>query len=129
VTTTKRAAINEWAGPIRALLGTRDARGSLARADVADIDSINFIQLNVCESLIAENVAGRDTSALLGSNERRQRAKERIVKPPLGWLLSKVARDWMDASLTPGDTITSSDCRKNNVSEMKKVDSLLRLTR
>ncbi len=126
--TARRAAIVEWAGPIRALLGTRDARGSLARADIADIDSVEFIQLNVCESLIADEASGRDTASLLGSNERRQRARERIVSPPLGWLLSKVARDWMDASLTRSDsTSIPSRCRESNERAIQRIDALLRL--
>ncbi|MDO8501352.1 MAG: hypothetical protein Q7S20_05885 [Gemmatimonadaceae bacterium] len=128
VLTTRHSAVVEWFGPIRALLGTRDARGSLARADIADVDSVHFIQLNVCESLLADDSSNPDSAELLGSSERRQRAKERIVSPPLGWLLSKVARDWMDASLTAGDgKARPSRCRRSNEHAIQKIDSLLRL--
>jgi hypothetical protein len=128
VLTTSHSAIVEVAGPIRALLATRDARGALARADIADVDSVPFIQLNVCESLLSNDIPGLDTTSLLGSTARRQRARERIVSPPLGWLLSKVARDWMDASLSPGNGWSSpSACRQMNQLAIQRIDSLLKL--
>lgn len=124
----KRGAITDWAGPIRALLATRDARGSLSRAAIADVDGIPFYQLNVCGSLVSEGSAADDTSGLLESKARRERAKQRIVSPPLGWLLSKAARDWMDASLS-GDSTSGrpSACRRQNAAVLAKVDSLLKL--
>ena len=125
VLTTRRSAIVEWAAPVRALFRTRDARGSLARADIATRRDIRFVQLNVCDSLVARGGTAAD-SAILGSKERQKLAEERVVAPPLGWILSKAARDWMDSSLTRG-AITSrpSRCRRENVAALDMLDSLL----
>ncbi|HVF39881.1 MAG TPA: hypothetical protein VM939_08270 [Gemmatimonadaceae bacterium] len=125
VLTTKRSAIVEWAGPIRALFRTRDARGSLARADIAQRRDIRFVQLSVCDSLVSRGKSKGDTT-LLGSKRRERLAEERVIAPPLGWLLSKLARDWMDSSLTGGDTSSSpSRCRKDNAAALEMLSSLL----
>jgi len=115
----------EWAAPVRALFRTRDARGSLARADIATRRDIRFVQLNVCDSLVARDGTPAD-GAILGSKERQKLAEERVVAPPLGWILSQAARDWMDSSLTRG-AITSrpSRCRRENVAALDMLDSLL----
>jgi hypothetical protein len=109
---TARSAVIDWFGPIKALLSTRDARGSLSRADIAALSKVDFMQLSVCDSLIA-----RDTGQVAAL------ARERVISPPLGWQLSKVARDWMDSSLTAGPRATT--CRRNNAEAMRKLQSAL----
>ena len=121
--TQSRSAIIEWLGPLRAILSTRGARGSLSRADVADLDNVVFLQLNVCDVLSAGDTTDVGAPAReIGSEASEDRARDRIISPPLGWLLSKVARDWMDRSLTPGP----SRCRRNNTLAM---DSIMHLVR
>jgi len=122
---TERSAVIEWLGPIKALLSTRDARGSLSRADIKALLDTNFIQLNVCDSLVASNRFDGD-SAALGSVEREKQGRERVVSPPLGWLLSKVARDWMDSSLTTGAVaVRASQCRRNNAAAFRRLQTAL----
>ncbi|MFN8572372.1 MAG: hypothetical protein U0132_09965 [Gemmatimonadaceae bacterium] len=96
---TKRAAGGEWFAPLRALLATRDARGAFARAETArelaerptGAHAGFFYQLNVCDSLSAPlDPAAKDSIATV---------RDRVVNPPLGWLLSAPARRWMDFSL------------------------------
>lgn len=126
IVTAKRGAMVEWAGPIRALLATRNARGSLSRADIRHTFKRDFYQLNVCESLFATASAAQDTSGLLEGQQRRERAKERLVSPPLGWLLSRAAQDWMDASLTlAGDGAAASACRRKNVEAIESIRRLI----
>ena len=85
----------------------------------------NFIQLNVCDSLVASNRFDGD-SAALGSVEREKQGRERVVSPPLGWLLSKVARDWMDSSLTTGAvSVKASQCRRNNAAAFRRLQTAL----
>jgi|GEM_PF-1862597 len=123
---TPRSAVVDWLGPIRALLSTRDARGSLSRADIADLPNVEFIQLNVCDALIAADTSDGDT-ATLGSVEREKQGRERVISPPLGWLLSKVARDWMDSSLTAGvASLRPSECRRRNVAAFRRLQDALR---
>jgi hypothetical protein len=110
---TARSAVIEWVGPIKALLSARDARGSLSRADIAALSKVEFLQLSVCDSLIAA-----DTGKVVAL------ARERVISPPLGWQLSKVARDWMDSSLTDG--ARSSTCRRQNASAMRNLEAALR---
>ena len=120
----RRAAVVEWFGPLRAVMSTRGARGSLSRADIADLRDVTFLQLNVCDVLIAADTT--DSKAFtLESSESEERARQRVISPPLGWLLSKVARDWMDASLNAHETrLRPSRCRMKNA---KVVDSLATL--
>jgi hypothetical protein len=108
-----RSPVIDWFGPIKALLSTRDARGSLSRADIAALSRVDFMQLSVCDSLIA-----RDTGEVAAL------ARERVISPPLGWQLSKVARDWMDSSLTAG--ARSTECRWRNADAMRRLQSALR---
>jgi hypothetical protein len=125
VPTVPRATVVEWFGPLRALLSTRDARGSLSRADIADLPYAHFIQLNVCDALIAADTTDSNASTL-GSREREDRARERVISPPLGWLLSKVARDWMDSSLTRGaPAMRPSKCRMDNAAAVAYLSALL----
>jgi hypothetical protein len=124
--TEPRASIIEWLGPVNAIMSTRGARGSLSRADVADIRDVIFLQLNVCDVLIAADTTASDAFTL-ESPESEARGRQRVVSPPLGWLLSKVARDWMDASLNAQETkLRPSACRVQNV---KVADSLSKLLR
>jgi hypothetical protein len=121
-----RASLIEWFGPPRAVLSTMTARGSLSRADVADIHGVAFLQLNVCDALIAADTTESEAHTL-ESAESEERARQRVISPPLGWLLSRVARDWMDASLDPHESrMRPSRCRMRNA---KVVDSLSRLLR
>ena len=122
--TMPRAAVVEWLGPVRAVMSTRGARGSLSRADIADIRDVAFLQLNVCDVLIAADTTDSEAFTL-ESSESEERARQRVISPPLGWLLSKVARDWMDTSLNPHETrLRPSRCRLRNA---KVIDSLATL--
>ena len=118
-----RSAMSEWLGPIRAILSTREARGSLSRADIADLSNVKFFQLNVCDALTAGDTTDvKQFDPVLRSEASEERARDRVISPPLGWLLSKVARDWMDKSLTRGP----SRCRINNVIVMDSIQHLVR---
>jgi hypothetical protein len=118
-----RSAMSEWLGPIRAILSTREARGSLSRADIADLSNVKFFQLNVCDALTAGDTTDvKQFDPVLRSEASEERARDRVISPPLGWLLSKVARDWMDKSLTRGP----SRCRINNVMVMDSIQHLVR---
>jgi hypothetical protein len=87
--TFRSAAADELLSPFRALYRTRDARGSFARASLRAIAGDHFLQLDVCD----------ETPPSSDESEKVEKARARVVSPPLGWLLSKLARDWMDASL------------------------------
>jgi len=122
---TARSAVIDWLGPIKALLSTRDARGSLSRADIVALSNVEFFQLDVCDALIAADTTTADTSTL-GSVAREKQGRERVVSPPLGWLLSKVARDWMDSSLTAGSaSLRPSQCRRNNAAAFRRLQTIL----
>ena len=124
--TMPRAAVSEWLGPVRAIMSTRGARGSLSRADIADLSYVHFLQLNVCDSLIANNTP--DSAAFaLKSEAREERGRERVISPPLGWLLSQVARDWMDASLSAREpNLRPSACRMKNAAVVDRLVQILR---
>ena len=112
--TVSRTAVSEWLGPVRAVLSARNARGSLSRSDIADLEGVTFMQLSVCDSLVTQ-ARSDTTNFTLGSRAREERGRERVISPPLGWLLSKVARDWMDSSLTAGSAGSrASACRRSN---------------
>lgn len=96
---SKRGSAGEWFAPLRALLATRGARGSLAqRQTVRQTSQNRFYQLNVCDSLRSTAKIQADSTDS-GPPGLRQTTRERIVNPPLGWMLSAQARRWMDASL------------------------------
>jgi hypothetical protein len=123
--TAPRSALADWLGPIRALMSTREARGSLSRAAIIDLPNVEFIQLNVCDALIAADTL--DAGLTTASTQRQKRGRERVISPPLGWQLSKVARDWMDSSLTPGaDSLRPSRCRRNNAAALERLQAMLR---
>ena len=118
-----RSAMSEWLGPIRAILSTREARGSLSRADIADLNNVKFFQLNVCDALTAGDTTDvAEYNPELPSEASEERARDRVISPPLGWLLSKVARGWMDKSLTRGP----SRCRIANAAVMDSIGYLVR---
>ena len=123
---TARSAVIDWLGPIKALLSTRDARGSLSRADIVALSNVEFFQLNVCDALIAADTTTTADTSTLGSVAREKQGRERVVSPPLGWLLSKVARDWMDSSLTAGSaSLRPSQCRRNNAAAFRRLQAIL----
>lgn len=118
----------EWLSPLLALLGARNARGSLARADVAADSGVRVFQLNVCDSLYAGTAAA--------DSARARVVRDRVVNPPLGWQLSRLARDWMDASLTTGirrsfpnptdsARVLGAPCRAHNVATLDSIVGLL----
>jgi hypothetical protein len=123
----QRTVAGEWLSPVDALLNARDARGSLARAEMAKAPGVSFLQLNVCDSLSY----GRPKDSA-----QVRIARERVVHPPLGWELSRLARTWMDSSLTPGPRPPSSgrvdpagvlgpSCRWRNAETLDSVVALL----
>jgi hypothetical protein len=120
-----RGPQGEVAAPILALVNTRGARGNLARAAIKATPNVRFLQLSVCDSL---PVAGADSA-------RRQKARERVVNPPLGWQLSLLARNWMDASLGIGSRPEAmaagpgSRCRDENLRQMRVILDQLQRTR
>ena len=123
--TAPRSAVADWLGPLRALLSTREARGSLSRADIADLPNVEFLQLNVCDALVAADTLDGSSSGP-GSRERAKQGRERVISPPLGWQLSKVARDWMDSSLTPGASSSRpSECRRRNAQALARLERVL----
>ncbi len=123
---TGRSVAAEWLSPLLTLLNTRDARGTLARAQMEHGRGEDFLQINVCDSIPLASEPSSPTEA-----ERLKVGRNRVVNPPLGWLLSRMARDWMDSSLAPGamqDTARSPvlSCRRRNANELATVLSLLK---
>jgi hypothetical protein len=123
----QRTVAGEWLSPVDALLNARDARGSLARAVMARAPGVTFLQLNVCDSLSYGRP--KDTAQV-------RVARERVVHPPLGWELSRLARTWMDSSLTRGPPpppagrvdparVLGSSCRWRNAEILDSVVELL----
>jgi hypothetical protein len=131
--TVRASGTNELLAPVRAVLRARDARGSLARAQVRqEVGDTNFLQLNVCESLVSPRATTRDSSAVADDPEQLPRSRERIVSPPLGWLLSRLARDWMDKSLladVAGRGTTTSACVARNTRVLAQLRQALSPTR
>jgi hypothetical protein len=127
VTTTHATWANEIAAPIRALLDTRSARGSLAKAQLETQPEYagHFRELDVCGLLHASSRSAADSArADSGMTKQRrdveQRQRERVVSPPLGWLLSQQARDWMDSSLGQQRSEPGS-CPKRNYDQLSAV--------
>lgn len=69
------ANLAEWFSPLRALLGAREARGSLALTELRQEVGADFYELGVCQRLIAA---------------------ERAAPLPLGWQLSEEVRAELD---------------------------------
>ncbi|HXT16451.1 MAG TPA: hypothetical protein VN706_12515 [Gemmatimonadaceae bacterium] len=129
VTRTHGTWANEVMAPIRALLNTRDARGELAVAQMRYKMGFDFLELDVCGTLDVEATGGAKTSA---DSARLEEGRARVVSPPLGWLLSKLARDWMDSSLAMDSTRAASpdvapgSCRVRNTRQLQRLSKLLR---
>jgi hypothetical protein len=106
----------EGLGPVRALIHAREARGSLARAELANEDvgdkGMRLVELDVCaDSLRSDSASAADSTAA-----------ERVRSPPLGWLLSPSARKLIEQSLSG----SGGTCREQNHEAMKAiVDRLL----
>lgn len=117
--TAERALGNEWFSPLLTLIATRDARGSLARSDVLRAQQgTGFVQLNVCDSL----------GLVAADSGRLKLGRDRAVDPPLGWLLSSMARDWMDLSLgiellpDSGKAVPAGgQCRVRNATGVRRI--------
>lgn len=103
-------SLNEVLSPVRAVLNARDARAALAQSELRGIlgDS-NFVQLNVC----------RDSVAVVVSDSAR--ARDRTVSPPLGWLLSGMSKEWMDASIRSPAAPAEGYCRHRNVAGLARL--------
>ena len=112
------SSINELLSPGRALMNTRDARASLARARLLGKLHDRFVQLNVCNEAPPRSVAA--TGALLSAQDSAK-AQARTISPPLGWLLSAIARDWMDGSLSKRGEMGRGACRDANRAGMNRI--------
>jgi hypothetical protein len=120
---TAPTAVNEVLAPIRAVLHARDARGALARDQLLySVGKDHFLQLNVCDS-VPRLLSRAATLADTGS-KAFERSRSRVVSPPLGWLLSQLARDWMDASLADSSMPRDGSCRQRNVQVFARLHSL-----
>ena len=96
-------SVNEALSPLRAVLNARDARAALAQSELRGLLGPDFVQLNVCRDSVA---------AVVGDTAR---ARDRTVSPPLGWLLSAMSREWMDASIRSPVRAGEGYCRQQNV--------------
>ncbi|MGH7616247.1 MAG: hypothetical protein ACREPM_03385 [Gemmatimonadaceae bacterium] len=106
-------SVNEVLSPVRAVLNARDARAALAQSELQGLlGDTSFIQLNVCRDSVA--VVVRDTA----------RARDRTVSPPLGWLLSAMSREWMDASIRSPAAAGEGHCRQQNVAGLTRLTQL-----
>jgi hypothetical protein len=103
-------SVNEALSPVRAVLNARDARAALAQSELQNLAGENFIQLSVCRDSVT--VAARDTA----------RARARTVSPPLGWLLSAMSREWMDASIQSPATQSEGYCRHRNAEGIARLE-------
>jgi hypothetical protein len=124
---TPSTAANELLAPLRALLHTREARGTLATTQMRMEMGDDFVELDVCDSLtIAPELTARVTgdTSVAADTARMARTRERVVSPPLGWLLSRLAREWMDSSLV-GSGPAISACRARNVRSIARLRALL----
>lgn len=133
---TKRSSLGEWLSPFRAALAARNALGSLASGQTANEVGVEFLQMNVCDSLSGGAGGTSDGNGPIDSLTR-QVARERVVNPPLGWLLSSRARRWMDSSLVLdsirsgrrvdfGSLARGGNCRAQNALAMNSLIELLR---
>jgi hypothetical protein len=119
---------NELLAPARAVLDARGARGALARAELQRAARDDFFQFNVCDRLLPERTVRHapavesttvDTAAL-------RQDRERVVAPPLGWLLSGRARRWMDASIPAAADAQQGTCPSTNRAMLTRLAALLR---
>jgi len=129
-------AADEILSPARALLRTRDARGTLARANLMSLPGVTFLELNVCASVreqppeqaASERAQAAVTQGVSGATIELQndRGRERVVSPPLGWLLSELARKWMDGALSDGHPSAQEDCYQRNMDVLRQLQHELR---
>jgi hypothetical protein len=115
----------EWLAPLRAVLDARGARGALARAELRSTPDLEFLQLNVCDNLGSSTGAPARKDTVAADSSTLAAARTRVVAPPLGWLLSRLARDWMDSSLT-GTPNDHGACRDHNAFVLHRIRELLR---
>jgi hypothetical protein len=124
----KSTAADELLSPVRALLNTLDAHESLRRAGVRAVLGDKFLQLNVCDRLPPKASRTVEPTNAVVPESRREEGRQRVVAPPLGWLLSKLARDWMDAALN-GTVQDGPDgagsCYASNASAIKRLVGML----
>ena len=122
----RSSTTNELLGPVRAVMRTRDARGSMARAQMKEEAGDDFLQFSVCDELDVGEATGGAPS-VSSDSARVTRSRERVVSPPLGWLLSRMARDWMDASLLAGQktSVRTSPCVAHNAAVLERLHNLL----
>jgi len=122
---TAGAIAGEWLAPARAILQARGARGSLARAELRNMAGLEFLQLNVCDDLRSSAPAPSSTDSVAVDSARLVVARNRVVTPPLGWLLSRLARDWMDSSLTGRQPRDRGTCREHNAFVLERIRTLM----
>jgi hypothetical protein len=123
VANVRSTSVNELLAPARALLHTRDARASLARAQLRDTLKASFIQLNVCaDGVSLPPIAG--SRSLSSDTNDVAKARQRAVTPPLGWLLSEIARRWMDGSISRKPRVGDGSCRLDNLAQLAHIDTL-----
>jgi len=126
VTATNSDLANEVLAPAKAVLAARDARGSLAKAEIEAALPNGFFELDVCDRLRPPTPSGTP-SAVQADTSRLVRSRDRVVSPPLGWLLSRLAREWMDSSFTTGKVPErATQCRQENAAAVSRLLSLLK---
>jgi len=85
-----------------------------------------FVQFDVCPDSVgqspisrprADSAAARDTT----ESKAQAKAKQRAISPPLGWVLSGIARDWMDRSIASDTLGGDGACRAGNRSGLQAV--------
>lgn len=90
--------LSELASPIRALLNARTARGRLAEVDGAKrVGRSKGAVIELSLAAVAQAALKRTASPA-----ERERIKQRLVEPPLGWSLSQTAREAMSETLRQG---------------------------
>lgn len=90
--------LSEVASPVRALLNARTARGRLAEVDAAKrVERSGGAVIEVSLAAVAQ------AELKLAPDARdRERIKQRLVEPPLGWSLSEAVREAMATTLREG---------------------------
>jgi hypothetical protein len=126
VVATHATWANELLAPPRALLAAREARGALARAELRRaVDTSYYFQFNVCDRLLPTRGARAGDPTPVDTATLRE-DRERVVSPPLGWLLSGRARRWMDASLPSSANPEQGPCPAQNHALLERLAALLR---
>jgi hypothetical protein len=90
--------LSEVASPVRALLNARTARGRLAEVDAAKrFERAGGAVIEISLAAVAQAELKRTPST-----RDRERIKQRLVEPPLGWSLSESVREAMGSTLREG---------------------------